>query len=182
MHIPADNPVHRATIDRALQSEAMKVRANTSSGEFDFDHEIVVTANEAVVARFMLETSERHTTIVIQQFGIGMLDGLQSLQLMDSQKPTRTNNVFGGEYGIGFKQLLAVTAKLQNEDWNFVMYGSVYHEASQVHGWSKLSSSSIQGQLNVHGEVCNGSIVSEVIFVVIIMDCNFVLVEDVRSG
>ena len=105
-----------------------------------------------------VEETPTHSTIIIEQQGIGMLDGMESLMLMDSRKPENSAHIFGGQYGIGLKQLLAVLAKLVEQDWKFVMLGSVLHEESRESGWSELYCSSISGQLTVHGKVLCGCV------------------------
>ena len=157
------NACHHATVGRALQSEPVKVRVDPEGCGHNFEHKISVQlTNGLEVVRIMVEETCTHTTVVIQQFGIGMLDGQDSLMLMDSQKQRSTEEVFGGQYGIGLKQLLAVLASLGADGWKFVMLGSVLHERSGRRGWSSLYSSAINNQLNVHGKLCSDGIDAEV--------------------
>ena len=128
-----------------------------------FEHEISVRLKNGLeVVRIVVEETSTRTTVVFQQFGIGMLDGQDSLMLMNSQKKRSADDIFGGQYGIGLKQLLAVVAKLGVDGWKFAMIGSIFHEGSEKRGWSSLTSSSCNKQLNVHGRVCKDGIHEEV--------------------
>ena len=120
------------------------------------DHLIQVHLDNECIVRMCVDAGESETTIVIEQEGVGMIDGKTSLVLMESTKTEQAGKVYGGQYGIGLKQLLAVLAHLSNEGWGFSMFGSVYHDSSGSVGWSRMWSSDVEARLNIHGEVWFG--------------------------
>ena len=114
------------------------------------------------MVRICIEENLEHTTIVFEQRGIGMLDGQDSLELMESVKSSNSEHLLGGQYGIGFKQFLAVMAHLTNDSWKFDMFGTIHHESSASEGWSRMWSSESSGTLVVNGVVCDRNINEEV--------------------
>ena len=162
----ADYACHRAMVERALQKERVQVVLDYRQCRH---HEVLVRIDEEDFVRMFVEETPTHSTIIIEQIGIGMLDGKDSLMLMDSRKRENSEQIFGGQYGIGFKQLLAVLANLGEEDWKFIMLGTVLHDQSGECGWSELSCSTIASQLNVHGKILCGCVYEEVIFNVLLL-------------
>ena len=118
-----------------------------------FDHEIVVSANGDMLVRFVVEEGSRETTIFMEQCGVGMIDGMGSMQMLESEKRKCSSKLFGGHYGLGLKQVLAVIASRLKHDWKFSMFGTVHHAVSGQFGWSRLWTSEVENQLTVHGEV-----------------------------
>ena len=150
----ADTPCHQATINRALIHERVKV---------DVQHDTIdVSLSGKVIVRLHVEEGATDSAIIIEQFGIGMIDGQSSLMLMESNKTIDKSNLFGGQYGIGLKQLFAVLAHLEKDNWRFSMFGTVFHDRTQQRGWSRLWSSDVDSQLNVHGEMCFGRLGNKV--------------------
>ena len=138
----------QAAISSALGNERLKVDVT--------NHLIKVHLDDVCIVRMSVDAGESETTIVIEQEGLGMIDGQTSLVLMESTKVDDAGKIYGGQYGIGLKQLLAVLAHLSNEGWAFSMFGSVFHESSGKRGWSRMWSSDVEAQLNIHGEVWFG--------------------------
>ena len=143
------------------------------------DREIVVSANGVMLVRIVVEDGLKDTTIIMEQCGIGMIDGLESLQLLESEKTKGSSKLFGGHYGLGLKQLLAVLASLQKDEWNFCMFGTVHHDVSGQCGWSELWSSTVENQLTVHGNVSFNGLTPKVRSIFQI--CNNCLVYNVNN-
>ena len=61
-------------------------------------------------------------------------------------------------YGIGLKQLLALLARLRDDNWSFDMIGSVEHSESGLRGWSRMWSKEFDEELSVCGRVTFGTL------------------------
>ena len=138
------------------------------------DREIVVSANGDMLVRIVVEDGLEDTTIIMEQCGIGMIDGLESLQLLESEKTKGSSKLFGGHYGLGLKQLLAVLASLRKDEWNFS-----HHDVSGEFGWSEMWSSTVENQLTVHGNVSFNGLTPKVRSIFQI--CNNCLVYNVNN-
>ena len=134
-------------------------------GDVDFDHEIRITSNGKEIVRICVENTSEFTTIIFEQRGIGMIDGQDCLELMESVKSGNVEHLLGGQYGIGFKQFLAVMAHLTKDSWKFDMFGTIIHDSSEGKGWSRLWSSDANSTLVVNGAVCERSINEEVCYI-----------------
>ena len=131
-------------------------------GDLEYDHEIRIHSEGQNLVRICVEESLGHTTIIFEQRGIGMLDGQDCLELMESVKSSNVKDVLGGQYGIGFKQFLAVMAHLSNASWKFDMFGTIIDESSEGQGWSRMWSTEATSTLIVNGVVCQRCINDEV--------------------
>ena len=89
----SDTPSARATVSRALQSEGVVVR-DDGTEELPYNIAVVINGEERV--RIVGEETEEHVRLIIQQIGIGMIDGQSSLQLLESVKGKQDCDVYGG--------------------------------------------------------------------------------------
>ena len=85
----------RATISSAYRSEGVRVRLK--SDQFN-ERNIVISINGKERVHILVEEDDQHVRVIMQQVGIGMIDGQSSLQLLESSKTTDDSDVYGGYY------------------------------------------------------------------------------------
>ena len=80
-------------MSRALHGEGVVVR---DEGSDDVPYNIAIVVNGEERVRIVGEETEEHVRLIIQQIGIGMIDGQSSLRLLESVKGKDDSEVFGG--------------------------------------------------------------------------------------
>ena len=121
-----------------------------------------------VCAKIHVEAVHSEVVVSIFQYGEPMLDAQVCMRMVESTKRRNHDNVFGGQYGLGFKQFLGVVASMEAEGWGYDMFGTVTREhVSGGEGWSRITPRSVNNSLVVEGRVLWGSIRSWVLYFII---------------
>ena len=88
LNFVSDSATSRATIGRAMLNEGIFVRSEGTS--------MTVVINGVDRVRIKAEPGIDNTVVTIQQIGMGMIDGQESMKLMESSKRSEKETIFGG--------------------------------------------------------------------------------------